>query len=60
MTIEGSWLEVDAAIAKYGIGREKLCRWIADGIIRTEEGRDKVLRINIDDLDLKIQEITGL
>jgi predicted site-specific integrase-resolvase len=59
MSIERSWCTLDEAESKYGVQRNTLLAWVEDGLLRTEE-EDKVIRVNIDDLELKIQELTGI
>lgn len=60
MTLEQAWHTLDAAAEKYGVDKRQIVAWIEEGIIRSEEDEDKILRVNIDDLELKIHELTRL
>jgi hypothetical protein len=60
MTLQKSWQNLDAAAEKYGIEKSSLLAWIEEGIIRSERGTDQDLLVNLDDLELKIHELTKL
>ena len=60
MTLEKNWQRLDAAAQKYGIEKSSLLAWIEEGIIRCERDADQVVRVNLDDLELKIHELTKL
>lgn len=60
MTLQKNWQSLDAAAQKYGIEQSSLITWIEEGIIRSERGDDQVIRVNLDDLELKIHELTNL
>lgn len=60
MTIENHWQSLDATAQKFGIEKSLLLAWIEEGIIRSELDNEQILRVNIDDLELKIHELTKL
>ena len=60
MTIEKAWCDIADAEARYGVRRERILAWVDEGVVRAEEEGGKVVRINLDDLELKVQEMTGL
>ncbi|BBA71167.1 MerR family transcriptional regulator [Geobacter sulfurreducens] len=62
MTIETIkvWCTVEEAVAKFGVERAKLLGWVEDGLVRSEEEKGKVVRLNMDDVELKVEEMTGL
>jgi predicted site-specific integrase-resolvase len=60
MSLEQNWQNLDNAAQKYGVEKSSLLTWIEEGIIRSEVDADGILRVNLDDLELKIHELTKL
>ncbi len=60
MRMETNWYTVDEAAAKFGVDRQLILTWVEEGMIRSEDAGGSVVRVNGDDLDLKVQEMTGI
>jgi predicted site-specific integrase-resolvase len=54
-----SWCAVEEVESKYGVSKDLVLEWVKEGIVRCEEQDGKVIRVNIDDLELKIEEDLG-
>ena len=60
MSLEKTWRGVEDAAAKFGIEPGLILKWVEDGLVRCEMAGNKVSLVNIDDIDLKVQEMTGI
>jgi excisionase family DNA binding protein len=60
MSFEKTWYTLDEAAEKFGMEKSKILKWVEEGLVRAEESSGKVERVNVDDLDLKVQELTGI
>jgi excisionase family DNA binding protein len=60
MSMLKTWYTPQEAAEKFGVEQRRILEWVEQGIVRSEDAKGKVLLINGDDLDLKVQEITGI
>lgn len=60
MSLEQSWHSLETVAQKYGIEKSSLLSWVEEGIVRSEVDNEGILLLNIDDLELKIHELTRL
>ena len=55
-----TWYTLEEAAAKYCLETALIKRWADEGVVRSELGDNHVLRVNVDDLEIKLQEVTGI
>ena len=60
MPIGITWYTLEEAAAKYCLETALIQKWIDEGVVRSERGDNEVMRVNVDDLELKVQEVTGI
>lgn len=56
MTLGISWCSIEEASAKYSLDKSLIQKWVDEGLIRTEEDRNKMIQLNVDDLELEVKE----
>lgn len=60
MSLGITWYTLAEAEGKLGLKRVEILKWVEDGLVRAEKEDHNVVRVNIDDLELKVQELTGI
>lgn len=60
MSLTRTWYTLDEVHEKFGLDRGMVTGWVEDGTVRAEQSGTKILRVNIDDVELKVQELTGI
>ncbi|NVN98446.1 MAG: MerR family transcriptional regulator [Geobacteraceae bacterium] len=56
MTLGKSWCSIGEASAKYSLDKSLIQKWVDEGLIRTEEDSNKMIQLNLDDLELEVKE----
>jgi len=59
MSLVKTWYTPDAAADKFGIQVSTLMEWVMDGLVRAEKEGDTVVRVNIDDVRIKVETMVG-
>ncbi len=54
-----SWCGIESVESRFGVSKELVLEWVKEGIVRSEDKDGEVFRVNIDDLELKIEENLG-
>jgi len=54
-----SWCTMEEVESRFGVSRDLVLEWVKEGIVRSEEQDGEVVRVSIDDLELKIEENLG-
>jgi len=55
-----TWYTLEEAAAKYCLETSLILKWIEEGVVRSEQVDNQAMRVNVDDLELKVQEVTGI
>lgn len=58
MSFMKTWYTLEEAESKFGVKRDTILEWVEEGIVRCEMEQGNVARINSDDLELKIGEMS--
>ena len=60
MPIGISWCTIEQAASKYSLEKSLILKWVEEGVVRGEEVDKQIVRVNVDDIELEVQERAGL
>lgn len=56
MSFGMNWCTIEEAASKYNLKESLIRKWVSQGVVRAEEVDHTVVRVNVDDLELEVQE----
>jgi hypothetical protein len=56
MSLAKTWYSPEEAESKFGVPKSLILKWVEEGIVRCEQRETRVLAVNGDDLELKVEE----
>jgi len=56
MALVKTWYETEKASEKFGVPVETILAWVEEGVVRCEREGDDVVRVNIDDVKLEMDD----
>ena len=60
MSLGVTWYALEEVAAKYNLEKSLVLKWVEEGVVRAESALKGELRVNVDDLELKLREMTVL
>lgn len=60
MSLGITWCTIEEAAAKYSLDKALILKWVDEGVVRAEEVDHKIVRVNVADLELEVQERAAL
>ncbi len=51
-----TWVTMEDAVAKYSLAKPLILQWVKKGVVRAVQTGDEVVRVNVDDLKLMLDE----
>jgi predicted site-specific integrase-resolvase len=58
MSLTKTWYTLEEVAQKFGLEQAMVLSWVENGLVRAEEVGKKIVRVNVDDVELKVQEMT--
>lgn len=56
MSLAKTWYTVEEVESKFGVPKTLVLKWVEEGLVRCESSGGKVVSVNGDDLELKVEE----
>lgn len=60
MSLGMAWCSVEEATARFGLEPAEILKWVEEGLVRSETVDKMIVQVNLDDIELKVQELTGI
>ena len=60
MSLGITWYTLEEAAAKYNLEKSLILKWVEEGVVRAETASKGDVRVHVDDLELKLREMTVL
>lgn len=57
MSLVKTWYAPEEAASKYGLNKSLILEWVEEGLVRCEREEGKVVRVNIDDVQLEVENL---
>lgn len=54
MSLTKTWYTVEEAAAKFGLNQAMIYEWVEAGLVRAEEEKKRVVRVNGDDIEREL------
>jgi predicted site-specific integrase-resolvase len=58
MSVGKTWFTLEEAQNKYGISHSLLLEWVSEGLVRAEREEGHIVRVNVDDLQLQVDDLS--
>jgi hypothetical protein len=60
MALGKTWCTLGEAAAKYCLDTSLMLKWAEQGLVRAEKADTRSMQVNVDDIELKLHEITRI
>ncbi len=59
MSLVKTWYSMADATDKFGLQMSELVAWVEEGLVRAEREGERVVRVNIDDVRIKVEAMVN-
>lgn len=60
MSLGKTWYTLGEASEKYNLETSLILKWAEEGVVRAEQADTRMMQVNVDDLELKAHDVTGI